>query len=701
MIVPSEFANPSKEKVPDLSAFEVSYNVSGRASDDFVEDDFCVEEELPCQDSNLIEDCRNFFSAGGILSGGDFGSRNYEERPQQTSMALGVADALTAGRNLCVEAPTGVGKSFAYLVPLIYRSRYSSLPSVVSTETINLQEQLMHKDIPMLRELTGMDVKAALAKGRHNYLCRRRLEMLSGEQKDMLIPVPSLVIDLEKINNSLSGTMSGERDDFKFRIDHQLWGLVCCEAGNCGGSKCPYFHNCYYYKARKTWESADIIIANHALFFTDLAMRGEGSESPLLPNYGAVVIDEAHTLENNACDHLGLHVSKSGIIGVLNRLFNPDSARGLLMRSGSGTLDLRAQVSDVRDEAYAYFSFYENMLTSKYETALKVPQPDMCSEKLTRMLAALVLKLDAFIEDEEDNTFKTELQSQCSRLREYIDAVSAFHHQTIPDAVYYIESDRNSVTLHGAPLNVSDLLRSALFDQKFPVILCSATLTFRGRFDYFWNRTGYSGGDGLRLDSPFSPEQATVYLAKNIPDPSSRDFVPALIDEIPRFVNLTDGKAFVLFTSYQALKQCAERLRGEFQNRNWQLLVQGENMTRSQLLKEFKEDINSVLFGTDSFWTGVDVPGDALSNVIVTKLPFAVPSHPLIAARMAKIEASGASSFSEYSLPEAVLKFRQGIGRLIRSRSDRGVIVILDRRVTSKGYGRLFLDAMPYKIEMM
>ena len=688
MIMPQDRCpeNTIDDILGGLEEFEVDYELQ--------------ETESISPGESLINDCKAFFSDGGALSQWDFDGRKYEERPQQTAMALAVARSLVNGSNLCVEAPTGVGKSFAYLVPLIYRSRHCALPSVVSTETINLQEQLMNKDIPMLRQLTGLDIKAALAKGRHNYICRRRLEMLSGEQMDALLPVPSLVLDLEKILDDIEDGMNGEREEFDFRIDPQVWSLVCCEAGNCAGHKCPFFRNCFYFRARKSWESSDIIIANHALFFTDLAMRGEGSESPLLPNYGAVVIDEAHTLENNAADHLGLHVSKAALVSTLNRLYNPDSARGLLLRSGASSAELRALVSDARDEAYGYFRFYERLLEDSRESALKISRPDMCSEKLTHALLALARKLDEVLEDEDDDSFKTELQSQYSRVREYIDAVEMFHHQMIPDSVYFAESDRNSITLHGAPLNVCDLLREKLFNQDFPVMLCSATLTYRGRFDYYWSRVGFVSGDGIRLDSPFSHDQAVICIPKDMPDPASENFVPALMQEIPRFVKMTDGKAFVLFTSYQVLRQCAEHLKDDFDDEGWTLLVQGGDMSRSQLLRNFKEDINSVLFGTDSFWTGVDVPGEALSNVIVTKLPFAVPSHPLVAARMAKIEASGRSSFSEYSLPEAVLKFRQGAGRLIRSRSDRGVIVILDRRVISKGYGRLFLDALPYRIEI-
>ncbi len=695
MIMPQERC-PETPELPELP------EISGLEDLEEFEVDYLVEDSgEEFASGNLIQDCESFFSNDGVLSKWDFDGRKYEERPQQTAMALAVARSLVNGSNLCVEAPTGVGKSFAYLVPLIYRRQYCALPAVVSTETINLQEQLMTKDIPMLRQLTGVDIKAALAKGRHNYVCRRRLEMLSGEQRDSLLPVPSLVLDLEKILDDLEDGTNGEREEFGFRIDPQLWGLVCCEAGNCAGPKCPFFRNCFYYRARKSWESADIIIANHALFFTDLAMRGEECDSPLLPNYGTVVIDEAHTLENNAADHLGLHVSKAALISTLNRLFNPDSARGLLLRSGAVSAELRALVSDARDEVYGYFRFFERLLEDNRESALKISRPDMCSEKISHALTALARKLDEAVEDEDDESFKTELQAQLSRVREYIDAVCMFHHQMVPDCVYYIESDRGSVTLHGSPLNVCDLLREKLFNQDFPVTLCSATLTYRGRFDYYWSRVGFVSGDGIRLDSPFSPDQATVYLPKDMPDPSSGEFVPALMQEIPRFVKMTDGKAFVLFTSYQVLRQCAERLKDDFEDEGWTLLVQGSDMTRSQLLRNFKEDTDSVLFGTDSFWTGVDVPGEALSNVIVTKLPFAVPSHPLIAARMAKIESEGRSSFSEYSLPEAVLKFRQGAGRLIRSRSDRGVIVILDRRVISKGYGRLFLDALPYRVEVV
>ena len=682
---------PVDETVFSLDDFEVDYPL----------EEAVEEPSMPLPES-IIQDCRAFFAPDGPLHRAGFDGRPAEERPQQTQMAAAIAEALVKGENLCVEAPTGVGKSFAYLIPLLYRALVSRRPSVVATETINLQQQLIEKDLPILAKLTGIEFKAALAKGRRNYLCRRRFSMLSGDQKDILLPNPSLVLDLYHLGEKLDEETEGTQEDFNLRIDNSVWNLVCCEPGNCLGPKCPYFRNCFYYRARRRWEEAHIIIANHALFFTDLAMHGaleqESTEGSLLPNYGAVVIDEAHVLENSAADHLGLHISRNGVVSLLNRLYNPDSARGLLLRPGVGTMELRGAAAAARNEAYGFFAPYEDFLADRRETAAEIPRQCEFPDRLTPALLELGRLLQDQVDLEEDDSFRTELSSQLCRCREYIDGLENFTGQRLPDAVYYAESDQNALTLHAAPLNVAELLEKLLFKQDFPVILCSATLTVRNRFDYFCGRTGFTGGRTLKLDSPFSPDQAQIRISSRMPDPASSEFIPALVEEIPRYVDLTDGKAFVLFTSYQALRSCAAELRQPFALRAWRLLVQGEEMSRYRLLQTFKEDVNSVLFGTDSFWTGVDVPGEALSNVILTRLPFASPGHPLTAARMRRIEAAGRSSFSEYSLPEAVLKFRQGAGRLIRSRSDRGVIVLLDRRVITKSYGRVFLESLPYKI---
>lgn len=695
MIMPIDFSLPPREEPDD---------VPEEAFPGFNPDEFAVDyEPLPePAEIDIRPECEAFFAPGGPLkAAAEHGGRPYEFRPQQLDMAGEIAEALRKGENLCIEAPTGVGKSFAYLIPLIYRSRLSGRPALVSTETINLQEQLIDKDIPLLKKLTGIEFKAALAKGRHNYLCRRRFSLLKGEQRDALLPAPGLALDVDRLGRWMERTTDGERDSIDFRLEPETWSLACCDGASCLGPKCEFYRNCFYYRARQAWESADIVVANHALFFTDLGMRAaSGAAGSLLPNYGVVLLDEAHTLEDNAADHLGLHLSRFGIVSTLNRLYNQEGARGLLMRKGADP-SLRGAVAESRDEAYGFFTPFENLLRERNESALEIQDPGRFPNRLSAKLEQLHRNLAMFLEEQEDASFRTEVEAQLTRCREFISGIDQFTRKLVPDAVYYAESERSSVTLHATPLNVADLLSKVLFNQDFPVILCSATLTVRNSFDYYIGRTGFCNGRALLLDSPFGPDQARVYIPRDMPDPKDDGYQDALEEEIPRFVELTQGKAFVLFTSYSSMRRTADDLREYFRGKGWQLLVQGENMTRSGLLREFREDIDSVLFGTDSFWTGVDVPGESLSNVIVTKLPFAVPSHPLIAARMERLERAGLNSFAYYSLPEAVLKFRQGVGRLIRSRSDRGIVVVLDRRVVSKHYGKLFLDSIPYSYELV
>ena len=695
MIKPIDFNLPPGEEPDDVSEAAAPY---------FDPSEFNVEYEFdpPPVEIDIRSECEAFFAPGGPLkAAAEYGGRPYEFRPQQLEMAGAIADALRCGDNLCIEAPTGVGKSFAYLIPLIYRSRLAARPTLVSTETINLQEQLIDKDIPLLRKLTGIEFKAALAKGRHNYLCRRRFALLSGEQRDALLPAPALALDIGRLGRWMEYTTDGERDSIDFRLEPETWSLACCDGASCLGPKCEFYRNCFYYRARQSWETADIVVANHALFFTDLAMRAaSGAAGALLPNYGVVLLDEAHTLEDNAADHLGLHLSRFGIVATLNRLYNQENARGLLMRKGADPA-LRGAVADSRDEAYGFFTPFENVLREHNESALEIQDPSRFPNRLSAKLEQLYRSLAQFLEGQEDASFRTEVEAQLTRCREFIVGIDQFTRKLVPDAVYYAESERGSVSLHATPLNVPELLSELLFHQDFPVILCSATLTVRNSFDYYTGRTGFCNGRTLLLDSPFGADQARVYIPRDMPDPKDDGYQAALEREVPRFVELTQGKAFVLFTSYASLRRTADDLREYFRGKGWQLLVQGENMTRSGLLREFKEDTDSVLFGTDSFWTGVDVPGESLSNVIVTRLPFAVPSHPLIAARMERLEREGQNSFAAYSLPEAVLKFRQGVGRLIRSRNDRGIVVVLDRRVISKHYGKMFLDSIPYRFELV
>ena len=686
---------------PNEDDFEIS---DGDFQDfsSFVTDEFEIEYTPdPEPEIDLEAECREIFSAGGKLTKNNtVNGLPCEERPQQLEMALAISDALKNNCNLCIEAPTGVGKSFAYLIPLIYRSQICRRPSLVTTETINLQQQLIEKDLPFLKELTGINFRTALAKGRQNYVCRRRLALLTGEQRDALLPVPSLVLDTERLIRNLENGLPGERYGAGDSIDPAVWNLVCSESGNCAGPKCEFYRSCYYFRARREWDEADIVVANHALFLTDLAIRSEcGGNSALLPDYGAVLIDEAHTLENNAASHLGIRISQPGIISMLNKLYNPDRARGLLMKQGSGMIELRGLAAAARNEAYGFFSPYAELLKACGDNALRLKAaPDDYPNMLTPSLLALAKKLDEIIENEEDNSFRTELESAREHCRCFIDEIDRFTQRLMPDAVYYIEEERNFPILYASPLNIPEILQELLFNGNIPVILCSATLTVRGSFGYFISRTGFANGGTLQLGSPFSSGQAEVIVPRNLPDPTAENYLPELANNIRRYVELTQGKAFVLFTSYQALHYCADVLRDEFNDKGWRLLEQGGELSRSRMLNEFRNDRDSVLFGTDSFWTGVDVPGESLSMVIVTRLPFVSPGHPLIAARLEKIRSEGKSDFVNYSLPEAILKFRQGIGRLIRSRNDRGYIVILDPRVISRAYGRGFLDSLPYPL---
>ncbi len=660
------------------------------------------EHDTKLDASRLISETENFFDENGQLKHAErYGGRPYEYRSQQAEMAVKIACALATNANLCVEAPTGIGKSFAYLIPLIYFAKMSPSPVVVSTETINLQEQLIEKDIPLLQKLTGVKLTAALAKGRSNYLCLRRLQMATGDRRDEYLPLPSLGLDIDRIGKWSDYSIDGNRDSIDFRVDSSVWGYVCCEAGNCLGQRCSFFRKCFYWRARLQWEKADIIVANHALFFTDLKMKSEeGTVAGLLPEYSAAVIDEAHTLENNAAEYLGLRLNSHGLFGFLNRLFNPDNAKGLLLRAGEQALALREKIADIKQNITTFFTVFEQFLLENRDSIRRVVKPGCFPDVLSPKLSELRNMLADYSNLQDDKNFKAELEAQVQRCDFYLDGISSFINMSFPDFVYWIEEERGGISLQAAPLNVPELLDRFLFSQKFPVVLTSATLTVCKQFDYYRSRVGFTGGAELRLDSPFSHEQVKIMVPKEMPEPNHENYTTALLEKIPQFVSITHGKAFVLFTSYQTLRFCADNLRDFFDDNEINLLIQGEEFNRTTMLKKFRQDIDSVIFGTDSFWTGVDVPGEALSNVIVTKFPFAVPSHPLIQARCECITAQRKNAFMEYSLPEAVLKFRQGVGRLIRSRNDHGIIVILDRRAISKRYGRYFIESLPdYPIE--
>jgi ATP-dependent DNA helicase DinG len=628
------------------------------------------------------------------------GSRKYEERPQQRTMAIAISKCFSYSENSCIEAPTGVGKSFAYLVPAIYHSIHQSKPIIISTETINLQEQLMEIDLPLLKKLMDINFKSALAKGRANYLCKRRLQMSTGEHKTEYLPSNSGFLEILKIEQWSLTTKTGSLSELHFDPKPVIWQSICSEHGNCFGPKCKSYNKCFYWGARKQWEKANIVVANHALFLTDLKMKMCGDmENGILPEYSGVIIDEAHQLETNAAKHLGTRVSESGIKYFLNKLFNSETGRGLLLRHSEKAAEIRQLVSDTSLYVETFFSAIRKNLTNYNETQKRIYSPYFVKDILTGQLAILEKELRNYTKLQDDKNYKLELNTQILRCCEYKKAVFEFLSMNVDESVFWIEQDsykhNKNFSLNYSPLNIANILNKNLFNIRIPIIVTSATLAVGKNLNFYINRIGFTGNK-IILGSPFDyPKQAKVFITQNTPDQKDIHYHDILSEHIVKYIRKTSGKAFVLFTSYHNMAKVKERTKFFFEENNIKLLVQGEDVNRSNMIKIFKEDTNSVIFGTTSFWMGVDVPGETLSNVIITKLPFSVPTEPIIEARLDKIQENGKNSFMEYSLPEAVLKFKQGIGRLIRSKKDSGILVILDNRIITKRYGKAFLDSIP------
>jgi ATP-dependent DNA helicase DinG len=635
----------------------------------------------------LRTDTAALFSQDGPLAGRD----GFEYRPQQSAMAIAVAEALASRTHLIVEAPTGVGKTLAYLIPALLHVIEEGRKAIVSTHTKNLQEQLLQKDIPIARTLLRTPFHVATLKGRRNYLCTTRLTNALGARHGLLDPEGQ--VELEAIRAWSTTTVDGDLEGLGFTPRADVWEMVCSETGVCSSATCS--SQCFFQRAKVRAREAHLLIVNHALFFS-LWRMNEGSEFFLFPD-DFVIFDEAHTLEGVAAAGTGLHVSRRKAIQAVHKLYHPRTKKGLLAgkRKHIGLCD-RALVG-----IDSFFDTVElaarGMSSGQRSTDVRIRTRGLVVNTLTGAIEPLLGHVQSREEDVDDLFRRQELVTARAALVDVLTSADCFLEQTEASWTYWVElGPSKQVALCASPSDVGEFLRERLFRERASVIMTSATLSVEGSLDYFRARIGARDASEKILDSPFDHQrQTTLAIARDITEPDRDGYAEELPGWIMSAVERSHGRALVLFTNAVLMRRVAEVLATQFEAGGIRLLVQGIDGQRHALLRTFQEDIDSVLFGLDSFWSGVDVPGKALEHVIITRLPFALPSHPLTEARLETIAARGGNAFFEHTLPEAILRFKQGAGRLIRSHDDRGIITVLDSRLLRRSYGRKFILSLP------
>jgi len=631
----------------------------------------------------------------------------YEHRPGQIDMAEAVLRAFEQKRHLIVEAGTGTGKTLAYLVPAIAAACGSGARIVISTGTKNLQEQLMDKDIPFLQETLPAKFRAAVMKGRNNYACLHRIKR--AESMPVLDGLDQ-IDQFDEVFRWVAKTETGDRAELSNLPENlPFWRHIDARSETCLGQKCPDFEPCFVTRMRQRAIDADIVVVNHHLFFADLALRN-GAYGAVLPDYAAVILDEAHQIEDVASEYFGMQASNYQIDDLLRdvgglRLENHDAERELgrisarvqrfadafwvSFREGRG-LEGRFALTPARtprDDAGKVIWGSSPTVREGADAEIDAgPAPTAPYQALDNSLLRLETTLDILKEPPPD------AENILRRTRELRFALSFITKGDDQKFVYWLERRGRGVFLRASPIDVSGLLQDRLFEKVPTVILTSATLSSAGNFRFIRERLGLDNAEEMVAESIFDfANQAVLYLPPSMPDPRSPQWSAAAAAEVIKIVNATEGRAFVLSTSNAGMNEMFERVASQI---DYPCFVQGSS-SKASLLKKFRETSNAVLFATASFWQGVDVRGEQLSCVIIDKLPFAVPTDPVVAARQRNIEEQGGSSFYEYSVPQAIISLKQGLGRLIRSTSDRGVLAVLDPRLRTKMYGQTFLKSLP------
>jgi len=619
-----------------------------------------------------MDDVRAFFEPGGVLARAH---PSYEPRPGQERMAAAVAQTIAAGGRLLVEAGTGTGKTLAYLAPAILAGRRV----VVSTGTRNLQDQVFRNELPFLRERAGLRFTACLLKGRDNYLCRYRLAQF---EREPLLEDAGERGWVPRIVDWSRATTTGDRAEIPDLPDAlRLWRDVNARADTCTGPRCPEYDACWLTRARRRAQEAQLVVVNHHLLLADRA--GRSAFGAVVPEHDALILDEAHLLEDVATLYFGTQAS-SAQIEELARAAETLAARGGgPARGGGGAAELRRAAEELVAPIRA--------LCGREVGRVRFEPHERGGPELDAAWAELRQALDGIVraapprEEDAAESLAHRVEDLGLRLERVLD-------RRDPIRVYGAELRGRGVVLHASPIDVAEPLSRDVFGPLHAVVLTSATLTVRGSFTFFADRLGLAEAETLRVESPFDhASQALLYLPRGLPEPQHPAFLDRALIEIEALLEVTDGRAFLLFTSLANLRRVHEALEraGRFT-----LFAQGDG-TKAALVDAFRTADRAVLLGTASFWHGVDVPGDALSLVVVDRLPFDVPTDPLTAARIERIRERGGSPFDEYQLPLAVLELKQGLGRLLRSSTDRGVLSVLDPRLGSRRYGRVFLESLP------